>query len=136
MSFRGKGKKVRRETNTTRAVNVFRAKKDGRNNQVYCTIRIIFYYILIICCFFFFFFYSKYHFFYHWWYRMGGREQVGEYLCKTTGWIYVSMWFYFPSSPLLCPVFVTEACTHSSLLRSCPDVFLFFIFFLLLFFFL
>lgn len=31
-----------------------------------------------------------------------------------------------PSSPQLCPIFVTKACTHSSLLRSCPDVFFLF----------
>lgn len=98
---------------------------------VYCTIRIIFYYILFAV------FYSKYHFFYHCWYCMGGREQVGDYLCKTAGWVYVSMWYFHcplptctpllpaPINPQLCPIFVRKACTHSSLLRFCPDVFFF-----------
>lgn len=31
-----------------------------------------------------------------------------------------------PSMPQLCPIFVTKACTHSSLLRFCPDVFFLF----------
>lgn len=38
----------------------------------------------------------------------------------------VPLFYLLPSMPQLCPIFVRKACTHSSLLRFCPDVFFFF----------
>lgn len=71
---------------------------------MYCTIRIIFYYILIICCFL-----LKVSFLYHCWYCMGGRERVGAYLCKTEGWVYVSMWYFFFPPPT-CALYLLPRC--------------------------
>lgn len=65
---------------------------------------------------------------------VGGNElgtifvkQRDEYMCRCD--IFPPCTFYLLSSmPQLCPIFVTKACTHSSLLRLCPDVFFLFFF--------
>lgn len=124
-------KRRERRGNTTRTVNVLRILK-RRTEITKCTVQFVLYFIIY---WLFAVFYSKYHFFYYRWYCMGGRERVGACLCKTTGRVYVSMWYFpppctpflpAPSLPQLCPIFVSKACTHSSLLRSCQTVFFLF----------
>lgn len=139
----------RREKKTwLETVNVTRIQKRTKEiTRVYCTIRIIFfiiYWLFLLFCFLlsfflFCFFLLQVSFILSLLYCMGGREPVGDCLCKRTGWVYVSMWYYFflpsppptcnpfiPAKPRLWPhMFVTEACTHRSLFSFCPDVFFF-----------
>lgn len=84
---------------TTQTVNVFRIWKGQQITGVYCTIGIIFYYILIICCFLLqVSFLLSLLVLYGW-----EGYRVGDYLCKTAGWVYVSMWYYFPLPVPLLP---------------------------------
>lgn len=110
-------------------------QKDNRNNR---SVLYNSYYILLYIDYLLFFTPSIISFIIVGIVWVGGNE-LGDYLCKTAGWVYVSMWYFFfppsllpllpaPSLPQLCPIFVTKACTHSSLLRSCPDVFFLFLF--------
>lgn len=54
--------------------------------------------------------------------RAGGNRKGNIFVKQRDEYMYRCD-FIFPHHHTYSPVFVTEACTHSSLLRSCPDVF-------------
>lgn len=123
--------KKREQRVRTGAVSVFRIWKGRREiTEVYCTIRIIFYYILI----FFFLTPSIISFIIVANVWVGGNESGSDFVKQRDEYMYRcdilppppwAPFYLLPHCHTWCPIFVTEACTHSSLLRSCPDVFSF-----------
>lgn len=106
-------------------------EKDDRNNR---SVLYNSYYILLYIDYllFVFVFYSKYHFFIivsiEW---VGGNES-GAVFVKQRDELCIDVIpppFTCPLIAAVMPNFCNRTCTHSSLFRSCPDVF-FFLFFL------
>lgn len=120
--------KKREQRVRTGAVSVFRIWKGRREiTEVYCTIRIIFYYILI----FFFLTPSIISFIIVANVWVGGNESGSDFVKQRDEYMYRcdilppppwAPFYLLPHCHTWCPIVVTEACTHSSLLRSCPDV--------------